>query len=132
MKLTLTELPPPLSACYRNFAIKTKSGKVASSRAKTKRYEGWQAKVITDIYQQQGPHLPIMIPVCVLYHVKRPVNKDGKPTKRVQDLDNLCKALGDILTQARIIEDDNLIHDLRIRWASPSQKTAVEIQVELL
>ena len=40
-----------------------------------------------------------------------------RPDNRRRDLDNLLKAPLDVLTHAKVWEDDSLISDLRIRWS---------------
>lgn len=125
MNLTLSEMPPPLSDCYRNFAFKTKKGKLTSSRANTKRYDNWISGAMVDLIEQKGLSLIHTGPVIVTYMVKR-------PDKRRRDLDNLLKALNDVLVKAAVIGDDSDIHDLRIVWATPEQKFAVEVTVQVM
>ena len=52
-----------------------------------------------------------------------------RPDRRKRDLDNLPKALLDSLTHAGVWEDDALIVDLRIYWASEIGGM-VKIQIE--
>lgn len=52
------------------------------------------------------------------------------PDRRRRDVDNYSKALLDGLVEAKVLEDDSLIRDLRIVWAdtTPGGKAVVTIR----
>jgi len=65
-------------------------------------------------------------------HLNRPLRVTiaaYRPDKRRRDLDNLLKALLDSMTHAGVIEDDSLIIDLRIYWATSAKKGFVWVEI---
>ena len=52
------------------------------------------------------------------------------PTKRRRDLDNIMKTLGDCMTTAGIIEDDNLIHKQTLEKVYIPKKEGVIIKIK--
>ena len=42
-----------------------------------------------------------------------------RPDRRRRDLDNVIKALSDVLVTAKIIEDDHLCNELSMAWGGP-------------
>jgi Holliday junction resolvase RusA-like endonuclease len=112
-RLTLPELPPPLSACFKNAK--------GRGRVKTARYRAWIGNATACIGAL--PHPMFDCPIQVTYTLVR-------PDKRTRDLDNLLKALNDLLVSTNVIEDDSLIWDLRIRWAIHEQPLPVTVAIE--
>ncbi len=54
-----------------------------------------------------------------------------KPDRRRRDLSNYIKAVEDLLVEHGIIEDDNMITDLRVRWGKgPSGGATVQLLPE--
>jgi crossover junction endodeoxyribonuclease RusA len=51
-----------------------------------------------------------------------------KPDRRKRDLDNILKALSDILTHSGVIEDDSLCVWLEARWVEVGPPCSVVIQ----
>ena len=118
MIIELPELPPPLSACFINVFPR--------GRAISPRYKAWKKLIHVTLASRlnrdrDGEVVSFSNPVQVEYHFRRPDNK------RRQDLGNLEKATSDILVSLGVIEDDSLIHDLRMRWGSDA---AVTIKIE--
>ena len=113
MIIELPELPPPLSACFINVFPR--------GRAASPRYRAWKKLIHVTLASRLGrADIPIPGPVQVEYHFRR-------PDKRRRDLGNMEKATSDILVSLGVIEDDSLIHDLRMRWGSDA---AVTIKIE--
>ena len=56
------------------------------------------------------------------------------PDRRKRDILNLCKAIGDSLQYAGILEDDNLIHTAMIRRGGidPMKKGFIEVSIDSL
>lgn len=112
MQFSLPILPPPLSACFVNV--------LRNGRADTARYRKFKADADVHILSHHPALIPLkakktamfMGDVRVTFTIK-------KPDKRARDIDNLNKALCDLLTRNAIIKDDSNIVDLRIRWGEP-------------
>lgn len=102
ISFTLPTLPPPLSACFKN------AGKFG--RVKTTRYKAWIGECSVGLQKDfPGPRKTISNLVSVTYIIRR-------PDKRKRDLDNMLKALNDLLVTAAFIHDDSQIEQLSIRW----------------
>ena len=54
------------------------------------------------------------------------------PDKRRRDLDNLCKALCDVIVHLGILEDDHWIHDLHLKWDREAVQNGVLIDIRPL
>lgn len=117
MKLALTEIPPPLSQLTGNSRTK--------GRRSTPAYLVWKTLAGMELNRQKGPHQTITIPVVATYCIRR-------PSKRKMDIANREKAISDLLTSCRIIEDDSLIEDIRLYWGNPENGKAVEICIEVM
>ena len=48
------------------------------------------------------------------------------PDRRARDLDNLPKAILDALTHAKVLMDDSLIWDLRVKWVTVGADKKIE------
>ena len=109
LTFTLPERPPPLSACFTNAAPRFVKGggrsKAHIGRKMTKRYAAWIRHCMLTV----GHVGKVPGPVAVDYRFAR-------PDKRKRDLGNLEKAVSDLLVKMKVIEDDSLIQDLRLRW----------------
>lgn len=112
MQFGLTILPPPLSACFVNVA---RNGRKDSDRYKKFKAHA-DSMILSDwpslITLKAKQKAMFMGDVRVTFTVLR-------PDRRARDLDNLTKALCDLLTRNAIIKDDSNIVDLRIRWGEP-------------
>lgn len=114
--------PIPLSACFKNAR--------RNGRIKTERYTEW----IVENAMYVKKHSPDALgrkgyprhigSVCVHYVIQRPDN-------RKRDLDNMLKALNDLLVHLQIIKDDSAIVDLRIRYGNPDAPVLVMIHEAL-
>jgi crossover junction endodeoxyribonuclease RusA len=51
-----------------------------------------------------------------------------KPDKRRRDLGNLEKAVSDLLQKVKLIEDDYLCQDIRLRWAKSGPECLIIIK----
>lgn len=87
-------------------------------RFKTKRYEDWIAEAGWMLRSQRPRHHDGK--VAVTYLIKRPDN-------RPRDIENLTKALGDLLVAHQVIKDDSLIHGLHCVWVESGQGVTVMI-----
>jgi Holliday junction resolvase RusA-like endonuclease len=103
--------PVPLYDLFRNAK--------GPGRAKTKRYETWRRAAGWDLERQKPPS--VTGPVALEIAIGKPLNKNGTENKRKRDLSNLVKGVEDILVDHGVIQDDSLIHDLRVRWAAPCE-----------
>lgn len=69
------------------------------------------------------------------YHLQidvgRKRNKDGKISKVHPDLDNLCKAVNDLLEEHKIIENDKLMQSLTMRWTDTIEGARVIIEQDM-
>lgn len=106
-------MPPPLSACFNNVP--------GRGRVPSRRYKAWKKEAGWEIVTQRvGQSMQLFGDVKVAFLIRR-------PDRRQRDLDNLGKALCDVLTSSRVISDDSQIVDLRFAWADVD---AVEAHVE--
>lgn len=117
--LSLRELPPPISECYKNVRN--------HGRAKTPRYKAWSAAAAYELRSQAKGHglkAPIATPVRVSYRLVR-------PSARRMDLANREKGLSDALVAAGILADDSLIHELFMYWARGGAPVGIFINPQL-
>lgn len=97
--------PPSVNSYWRQS---TRSGRpCAILSAKGRQYK---KDVMAAIKRQLGRVEPITRPVIVelCYH---------RPDNRTRDLDNGIKAVFDAITNARVWQDDSLVHDFHPKWA---------------
>ena len=112
MKISLPEIPPPLSACF------TDPGRGKKGRVKTRRYRAWINEAAYRLKPYRGEFGEE--PLRVIYRY-------GRPDRRRRDLGNLEKATSDILVSTGIITDDSQITDMRLLW---DQIEGMEITIE--
>jgi len=112
MILHLSELPPPLYACFTNVR--------RNGRAKTARYKAWIKLAAAELGGSScvSGGCP---DIAVTYSLV-------KPDKRRRDLGNLEKGLSDILVSTGVIEDDSQIVDLRLVWVESECPVTIEIR----
>jgi len=108
--ILLPELPPPLSACYRNAN--------GPGRVKTSRYKAW--------IEAMGWALP-SFPIAFEGDL-RAEYRFLRPNRRRQDVANREKATSDLLTHLGVIHDDSQIVDLRLMWVD-ELPAPVEIRI---
>lgn len=97
-------IPPPLAACFTNVP---KRGRVTTERYRVwKNAAGWAVKA--------AKQKPITGPVTVTYAIK---------PRKGSDIDNRAKAVLDLLTEHKLIEDDSYptVREVIGRW-DESQK----------
>tara|TARA_R110000737_G_C14303450_1_gene436457 strand:- start:89 stop:460 length:372 start_codon:yes stop_codon:yes gene_type:complete len=100
MNILLLPYPPSVNALWRHAGNRT---------YRTKRYTDWAADAARHI-KLQHKILKITTPVKVELAV-------GRPDRRRRDIDNVVKAVFDLLQHQEILEDDSLIHDFRAYWS---------------
>ena len=71
------------------------------------RYDAWRKAAGWELNIQRPPRIggPVAIMIAA-----------GRPDRRQRDVDNLSKALLDLLTVHRVIEDDSRVVSLTSRW----------------
>lgn len=97
LTIILPERPPPLSACFINAHRR--------GRVITPRYRAWTS--LCQLRLGHVGHIPGAIAVDYMF---------ARPDNRKRDLGNLEKAVSDLLVKMKVIEDDSMIQDLRMRW----------------
>lgn len=97
----LLPYPPSWNRLYR----------IARGRMyKHRDYVNWLRTAESELVIQLGLPLPLYeSPISVKVLV-------GRPDNRQRDLDNVLKALGDLLEDTGIVENDHLIHHWDVRW----------------
>lgn len=106
----------PFPPTTNNLFASLKSGR----RIKSGSYRAWEREADFQLMQQKP--LPYFDnPVMLTLHL-------GKPDKRKRDPSNYIKAPEDKLVAAGVLEDDELVHDVRARWADEVVGCMVEIQ----
>lgn len=115
MELTFDlPMPPSVNSLYRNVP--------GAGRVKTKEYKTWAHEaqwMLVAQRNQKGKHRCIEGPVEVHVRAYRPGNKR-------RDLDNILKALLDLLTNSKTIQDDSQVVAIRAAWVEegpPCQMT---------
>jgi Holliday junction resolvase RusA-like endonuclease len=86
---------------------------------KSKVYEDWISVCRVLIYK--GKHIPIMGHYQLTIEAVR-------PDKRRRDIDNLIKAVSDVLQDTGLIEDDSLCQEVTAKWVKegPEMRVIVE------
>tara|TARA_R110001606_G_scaffold168710_2_gene313435 strand:+ start:1152 stop:1514 length:363 start_codon:yes stop_codon:yes gene_type:complete len=100
MNILLLPYPPSVNALWRNAGGRT---------YKTKRYTDWAADAARHISLQdkiETIRTPVQVELAV-----------GRPDKRRRDIDNVVKAVFDLLEHHEILENDSLVHDFRAYWS---------------
>jgi len=86
---------------------------------KTPVYESWLADCRALIYKAQA--IPVLGPYRLLIEAVR-------PDKRRRDIDNLIKAVSDVLETTGIIENDCLCEEVTARWVNDGPEMLVTIE----
>jgi len=114
-------MPPSVNGMYRNVTGK--------GRVKTKEAKAWAHEAQWMLIAQRNrssQHRCIVGPVAVTVEAYRPGNKR-------RDLDNILKALLDLLTASKTIKDDSQVMSIHARWVDagpPCTITVHEIEQE--
>jgi len=98
-------MPPSVNSMFRNVPGK--------GRAKTKAYRSWVGEAGWMLIAQRNRHKAhkrIDGPVRIEVSAYRPASKR-------RDLDNILKALLDLLTHTQTIKDDSQVVEINARWA---------------
>ena len=90
---------------------------------RTKVYTEWADDAVRHLQQQQAPSSPIDYPVALELAV-------GRPDARKRDIDNVNKAVLDLLEHVQILENDHHVHDLRSYWSD--QVVGVQVIIKNL
>lgn len=110
--ILMLPFPPSLNGLYRDGG--------RGKRPKSAAYKEWEAEADFQLMQQKP--LPYFDnPVMLTLHL-------GKPDKRKRDPSNYIKAPEDKLVAAGVLQDDELVHDVRARWDDTVQGCLVEIE----
>ena len=113
VELELFSLPVPKSNRY----IRKRSGVVF----KPPRVKNWETRAVWEIKQQyQGEPLEGKLSMEVILVL---------PNHRKRDIDNMLKSLWDVLEKAKVIKNDNQIHEIKTlkRIEKGAQKTLIYI-----
>lgn len=108
-------MPPSTNALYRNVA--------GRGRVKTERYKTWLRaagnEVLATPLSRRAP-IKGKFTLTVLA---------GRPDKGQRDLDNLLKAVGDLLQAHELIENDCLAESITVAWSSTVEKRRIVVFV---
>ena len=108
-------MPPSVNAMFSNVA--------GRGRVKTKVYRAWIAEagwMLVAQRNQQGPHRRIDDAVRVEVDAYRPAS-------RRRDLDNILKALLDLLTHTQTIKDDSQVVEINARWVDQGVPCTIKV-----
>ena len=123
--LTMTlSFPPSVNHYWRHVAMPLGKGRKGYSVRSMISAKGREYKqtVCREVLAQRA-HLGITTPVR-MYIAFCPTDR------RRRDVDNYAKALFDSLVEAKVLEDDSLIRDLRLVWGevTPGGRAVVTIR----
>lgn len=106
--------PPTTNNLFRNVPGK--------GRVKSDAYKKWLAEAAWLVRQQR--------PTPILGSYSLAIVAD-RPDRRARDLDNLTKAVGDLLKHAGVITDDHLAKSIVLAWsdAEPKKPGGVRVTV---
>lgn len=99
-------MPPSVNSMFRNVPGK--------GRVKTKEYRSWIGQagwMLVTQRNQRRSHKRIDGPIKVEVSAYRPSSKR-------RDLDNILKALLDLLTHTQTIKDDSQVVEINARWVN--------------
>lgn len=109
-------MPPSVNSMYRNVPGK---GRVKTKDAKAWAYEaGW---MLVTQRNQNTRHKQFKGPVEVEVSAYRPAS-------RRRDLDNILKALLDLLTSTQTIADDSQVVAIKARWVTEGVPCTVTVR----
>lgn len=110
-------MPPSVNSMFKNVQGK--------GRARTKEYKAWANEAGWMLLAQRNQHKAhrcITEPVEIDVHAYRPASKR-------RDLDNILKAICDLLTNTKTIEDDSQIVAINARWVSEGVPCSVTVRI---
>lgn len=88
---------------------------------RTKVYAEWADEASRILRSQNTPAKPIDYPIAMELAV-------GRPDKRKRDIDNVNKAVLDLLEAIEVVENDHYIHDLRSYWSE--EVSGVQVMIK--
>lgn len=104
--------PPSANNLFMNI-----SGR---GRIKTTKYRAWQSEAGWRLREQRAAPIAGCVEVSIVAI---------RPDSRRRDIDNLSKAICDILVVNNIISDDRMIGRISAEWAHSSDLTGVSVTV---
>ncbi len=87
----------------------------------------YRAKVYRDWAEEAERHAAAQGPIAT---ITKPVALDlavGRPDRRRRELDNVNKAVLDLLQHIKVLEDDSLVHKLTSYWDEDTVRVRVAI-----
>ena len=90
-------------------------------RIRSPKYRAWQSEAGWRLRHQRA--IPIKGPVTVEIVAIR-------PDARRRDIDNLAKAVCDLLVANNVIEDDRMVNRIASEWADSSDLSGVSVTVK--
>lgn len=111
IKLTM-DLPPSVNRLWRVGANK--------KMYRSPEYQSWRNVVMWQL-SIQAKFVQVDTPYKLTIRAVR-------PDKRKRDLDNIIKALSDILESAGIVKNDSLAHHIDIAWIDDGPPCSIMIQ----
>jgi Holliday junction resolvase RusA-like endonuclease len=109
-------IPPSVNGLYINVR--------GRGRVKSARYRAWLKHAGWELQAQKGRMKTILGPVKVAIYAVRPKGQ------RAPDIDNIQKALLDILVEHKIIEDDRHVVKVSSEWVVSTNLTGVSLCIE--
>ncbi|RLJ71577.1 crossover junction endodeoxyribonuclease RusA [Hydrogenivirga caldilitoris] len=111
--LKLSQVPVPKTNRY----IRRKGGKVF----KPPRVKNWEVRALWELRQQYvGEPIAFKVSVDIILTL---------PNHRKRDIDNMLKSLWDVLEKAGVLENDNLIYEIRTVKKVVKGQQGVEIKI---
>lgn len=88
-------------------------------RHKSKKYKEWEKEAGLHLIQQRGAMFkrPVVVSIFLV-----------PPDTRIRDLTNYEKAVNDLLVKMLVLEDDSLIHEFYMRWATSGPPCLVYVE----
>jgi len=112
--LKLSQVPVPKTNRY----IRRRGGRVF----KSPRVKNWEVRALWELREQyRGEPIDYEVSVDITLIL---------PNRRRRDIDNMLKSLWDILEKAGIIENDNLIYEVRTVKKIRKGEQGVEIKIK--
>lgn len=112
--------PPSVNSYWRYTSVGNKKGRHIISPAGQK-FKSMACTMIAKQLMKKPVTITADVEVNIVFH---------KPDKKIRDLDNLVKALFDVITQMGIWKDDSLVSKMTVQWGENIKggKTVIEIE----
>mgnify|MGYP000392102332 FL=1 len=108
--IKLDAVPPSVNALYRNVP--------GVGRVKTQKYEQWIRSTGFEVIAQRPKAIEGR------YHLTIRAERTGKR----RDLDNILKALNDLLVKVHIVEDDSKMESVTASWSDDVEGCEIELK----